>query len=168
MLYPDLANSAASTIRASLTTAGLPITPATTTYLSALEARVRCWKGVFEATAAWVAQASPQEQAIAWQAIVQVCDADQRPLAAMSRLHIFQNNAVALKTMWMALPAGTLPELQVAMAANPLLLAMFKDPTSGVTGLPSDLADPVKAEVLWKRIQVKMGKLSRFENPESK
>src|SRR5271168_5028154 len=105
MLYPDLANSASAAIRASLTTAGLAITPATTTYLAALEARTRCWKGIFVATATWLAQASPQEQASAWQAIVQVCDADQRPLAAMSRLFYFRGNAEALKTMWQALPA---------------------------------------------------------------
>jgi hypothetical protein len=168
MLYPDLANTAASTIRAHLTTAGLPITPATNSYLEALSARTRCWKGIFVATATWIAQASAQEQAVAWQAIVAVCDADQRPLAAMSRLYIFQANAAALKTLWQALPADSLLELQVALAANPLLLAMFKDPSSGVTGLPSALTDPAKAAALWARVRVKMEKLSRFENAASK
>ena len=168
MLYPDLANSAASTIRASLTTAGLSITPATEAYLAALEARTRCWKGVFVATSTWLSQASPQEQAVAWQAIVQVCDADQRSLAAMSRLFYFQNNAAALKTMWQALPTGALSELQVTLAANPLLRVQFGEQGSGVTGLPSDLSDPVKADHLWRRVLSKMEKLSRFENVTSK
>ena len=167
MRYSDLANSASSAVRTSLVSAGLPITQPTTAYLTALETRVQCWKGVFLATSTWLTQASPEEQAAAWQAIVQVCNTDQRPLAAMSRLFYFQNNAGALKTLWQALPAGTVPSLQVALAANPLLLAQFGDPASGVTGLPSELSNPAKASNIWSRVKAKMEKLSRFENAAS-
>ncbi len=86
----------------------------------------------------------------------------------MSRLFYFQNNAAALKAMWESLPPGALPELQVALAANPLLRAQFSGPSPAVTGLPSELVDPKKAASIWNRVQVKMGKLSRFENPASK
>jgi len=168
MLYTDLANSASATIRTSLTQAGIPITPATETYLAALESRSRCWKGIFVATATWLSQASPQEQATAWQAIVQVCNLDQRPLAAMSRLFYFQSDAAALRVLWQGLPAGALPELQVALAANPLLLAQFSGSAPAVTGLPSALTDPSKAASIWLRVKAKMEKLSRFENAASK
>jgi hypothetical protein len=96
-----------------------------------------------------------------------MCNRDGRPLVAMSRLFYFQHNAVALKTLWCALPAGALPELQVYMAANPLLLAMFSDSSSGVTGLPPALANAATAATTWERVQAKMMKLSRFENPGS-
>ena len=86
----------------------------------------------------------------------------------MSRLYIFQSNAAALKTLWLSLPSGVLPDLRVALAANPLLLAMFKDPSSGVTGLPHELSDPEKASNIWARVLVRMEKLSRFENLASK
>jgi hypothetical protein len=167
MRYPDLADTAATTIRAYLVAAGLSITPATETYLVALNTRVSCWKGVFAASAAWLTTASLQEQACAWQAIIAVCNQDERPLAAMSRLWFFQSNAAALKTLWLALPVGALPALEVALAANPLLLAMFSDPTSGVKGLPTELADPTAAAAIWTKLQAKMAKLSRYENPAS-
>jgi hypothetical protein len=163
MLYPDLANSAAARIRADLLAARIPITPATETYLAAISSRTRCWKGVFAAAATWIATASPAEQYTSWQAIIKVCDQDQRPLAAMSRLYACRNSAQALKTLWQSMPVGTLPTLQVSLAANPLLLAMFKDPRSGVVGLPPELADPDTAAKIWVRVQAKMEKLSQFD-----
>jgi hypothetical protein len=167
MLFPDLANSTSATIRADLTAAGIAISSATETYLAALEARTQCWKSVFAASATWLGTASAQEQAIAWQSIIKICNHDGRPLAAMSRLFYFQSNASALKTLWQALPSDALLELRVALAANPLLYTMFSDPTSGVTGLPGMLSSPVEAAAVWKRVHHKLGKLSRFENPHS-
>jgi hypothetical protein len=167
MHYPDLANTTSALIRTDLTVAGFAITPETETYLTALETRDRCWKGVFAATGAWLSTANAQEQAVAWMSIVNMCNHDGRPLAAMSRLFHFKNDQAALKTLWQALPAGTLPELQVCLAANPLLLALFKIQNSGVTGLPSELVTPAVALSVWERVQRKLAKLSRFENPHS-
>lgn len=161
MLYPDLASTTSATIRADLMTASLAITPATEAYLAALEARTRCWKGIFAATAAWLTTASAEEQAVAWQSIVKMCNRDGRPLVALSRLYHFKNDQNALKTLWQALPSGTLPELQVYMAANPLLRS------SGVTGIPPVLADASTAAATWTKVQAKMEKLSQFENPGS-
>ena len=69
--------------------------------------------------------------------------------------------------MWQALPSDTLPALKVALAANPLLLAMFQDPSSGVTGLPTELENPTEAAAVWTKISTVMAKLSRYENPTS-
>lgn len=167
MQFPDLANTTSALIRSDLTSAGLEITPNTEVYLEALKARTRCWSGIFTATAAWLSTADVQEQAVAWSSIVKICNQDGRPHAAMSRLYFFRENTAALKTLWQALPAGTVSDLQVALAANPLLLAMFSDPSSGVTGLPAPLSNTSEAASIWTRVRHKMEKLSRFENPRS-
>lgn len=167
MQLHELATSAADAVRASLTAAGIPITQGTEAYLAAVSSRTRCWKGVFAATAAWLAQATAQEQQAAWRGIVQVCNADLRPIAAMSRMYYFRNDLEALKALWNGLPAGTMEALRVALASNPLLLAALKDPSSGVTGLPEELRDPGHAAAVWTRVLSRMERLSRYEDPGS-
>jgi hypothetical protein len=165
MRYPDLSAYAASTLRAAFATAGIPITPATETYLTVLATRTGCWKAVFAAVATWLGQASTAEAACAWQGIITVCNQDSRPLAAYSRLWAYQSNVDALVTMWQALPAGTLTTLRMALGSNPFLRDRLMDPTSGLGPVPALLSDPTSAAAIWAKVLGQMNKLSEYTGP---
>ena len=167
MLYIDLSKLVATTITNDLKTNNIAPTSAMTAYLAILDQRVGCWKGIFAAISTWLDETNPEEAACAWQSIIKVCNQDGRPLAAYSRLYTLQNNVEALKTMWLAMPPNTLMDLQVALACNPLMMAAFNDSTSGITGLPAVLQDPIMATNTWNKMLATMTKLSLYENPTS-